>query len=230
MGEGKTKMAWTIGIGPYAEHVISIERKYKTNRTMTLTVDGSTLVEAKARDFDIDYDGDDDEDEARDPPWVCKFYFIGERSVKVKVNEESKAGMVLDSTDLVEAFTPEKRRFKKACTVTIGNPRDLRQATLKVDDILFEELKAPRKQSDGGSIVLEPEILQMQYGVAVPKKVRQDAPPGLAGIHQKWMEGVENVQTIVDATQKDGFGGFLQSVTQSVQGKGAGKGRGGYSS
>merc|ERR1712137_721772 len=166
--ESKTKMTWQISIGPYAEHTICVERKHKTNREMTLSVDGSTLVCAKARDFDIDYDGDDNESEASDPPWVCQFYFIGEKSLKFKVYEESKGGIVLDSQDVVEALDKTAQIYKVPCIVTIPNVRDLSESTLNVNNTNYRDLKEPRKKSED-AMQLTVEVLKMQYNIEVPR-------------------------------------------------------------
>lgn len=222
--DSKTKMTWCISIGPYAEHTITVERKHKTSREMTLSVDGSVLVNAKARDFDIDYDGDDDESEAGDPPWVCKFYFIGERSLKFKVFEESKGGITLDTTEIVEGIAKENQIFKKACTVSIPNVRDLSESKLDIDGTLYRDLKEPRKKSED-AMHLTVEVLKMQYGIEVPRKIRNDPPPGLAAIQQKWMEGVENIQGAVAAGQTGGFLAGIQSLAAGATGaKGSGKG------
>lgn len=219
-------MSWTIAISD-AEHTISIERKHKTSRAMTLTVDGSVLVEARAQDFDIDYDGDDGESEASDPPWVCRFFFLGERSVKFKVFEETRGGILLDSTDVVEGLTAAQRKFKRACVVTINNNRDLRDATLSIDDVLFSDFREFQKKKED-HIVLDPEIFTMQYGIAIPKKVREEPPPGLAGLHQKWMDGVENFQGAVDAAQTGGIGGFFNAMALGSKGSGKGSTGSGY--
>merc|ERR1712194_490087 len=217
--ESKTKATWKIAIAD-AQHSITIERKHKTHRTMTLTVDGSTLVEAKAKDFDIDYDGNDDEDN-EDSPWECRFFFIGERSVKFKVNEETRSGIQLESTDAVEGLKAEQRRFKRACQVSITNIRDLRVATLKIDDVLFSDLRDYQKKKEEQKS-LDPEIFTMQYGLEIPKKIREEPPPGLAGLQQKWVDGMENLQGAVAAAQTGGIGGFFNAVAQGAKGVGKG--------
>merc|ERR1711920_390006 len=194
---------------------------------MTLIVHGKDLVEAQAKDFDIDDDGeDDDKDETR--PWVCQFFFIGERSLKFKVFEETRGGIILDTTDEVEAIPKAKQVFKVPCTVTIKNPRDLSESILEVDGVNFSSLKEPRKKSED-ALHLTPEVLKAQYGIDVPRKIRTEVPPGLANVQQKFIEGADNVKAAIAAGQEGGFMAGVQAFVASAAAGSKGSGKGGYS-
>merc|ERR1712039_168261 len=152
---------------------------------------------------------------------------IGEKSLKFKVYEESKGGIALDTTDVVEAIDKSAQIYKIPCTVAIPNVRDLGESMLTIDGKPYRELKEPRKASED-PMHLTVEVLKMQYGIDVPRKIRNDPPPGLAAIQQKWMEGVENIQGAVAAGQAGGFLAGIQQLAAGATGA-KGSGKGGYS-
>lgn len=196
--ESKTKMSWRFQIGPMAEHTVTVEKKYKSSKIVTLTVDGKVLVESAAADFDSEWSSQDDESASPSStdeggPWLCKFRFIGERSVKFKVFEQTSDGAALETTDLVEGLKKDQIKYTKVCTVSLKDQKDLRTALLEIDGVEFHALKQKTAIAEE-NIVCEPEVLQMQYGITTPAKVRDEPPTGLAAIHSKLKEAGQQWQ------------------------------------
>jgi len=193
--ESKTKMTWKFQLGPMAQHTVTVEKKSKTSKIVTLTVDGKLLVESAAKDFDCDWD-DDHDDEAEEKehgPWACKFRFLGERSLKFKVFETDTEGDPLESTDLVEALSPEQIKYQKVCVVSLTDSRDLTSALLEIDGVEFNQMKEAVSISEE-NIACDPEVLQMQYGITVPTKVRDEPPTGLKALQVKLREAGEQAK------------------------------------
>merc|ERR1712226_245052 len=118
--------------------------------------------------------------------------------------------MMLDSTDLVEGLTKEQRLFKVACTVTVPSHKDLRDATLAVTQYAGQgtgkdgkehtaqvsDCKEPRKKSDE-FIKLHPDVLRIQYGMTVPRKVRSEPPPVMTELKHDLAVGFGNLLTTI---------------------------------
>jgi len=197
--ESKTKISWRFMIGPFAEHTVTLEKRYKSSRIATLVVDGKVLIESAAADFDCNWEAEE-EGESQSPsmaeeggPWACKFRFIGERSVKFKVFEVSKDGLTLETTDLLEGLEREQIKYTKVCTVSAMNPRDLKTATLEIDGVSFHEMREKASFAEE-SIACDPDVLRLQYGLAVPVKVRDEPPKGLAALQGKLKEAGQQMQ------------------------------------
>jgi len=191
--ESKTKMVWGIQIGGQVEHTISIEKKYKSSKIVTLAVDGKVLVEASAADFDVDapdFDttsGTSSATTGEGGLWTCSFGLIGQRSVKAKVFEQNKDGFMLDSTDVLEVLPRDSLKYTRICRVTIQDQKDLRTAAFDVDGIEFGLLKQA-SGSDEPGLKVEPEVLQMQYGLTMPTKVKDVPPTVLQAMQIKFKE------------------------------------------
>jgi len=193
--ESTTKMTWKFQLGPLAQHTVTVEKKKVASKIVTLMVDGKLLVESKAQDFDCDWD-DEREDETEDRehgPWACKFRFLGERSLKFKVFETDREGDPLETTDLLEALSPEQIKYTKVCVVSLTDSRDLTSALLEIDGVEFNQMKETASISED-NIVCDPEVLQMQYGIVLPTKVRDEPPTGLKALQAKLKEAGEQAK------------------------------------
>jgi len=154
---------WTVQLGPFAEHVIEVEKKYQWSKAICLSVDGTPLVEATAADLGCDQG------------WHCDFRLLGERCIDFEVFETNRDGLALDT----KAHVLQKRHYTHQLSVHLGEDLDMASAGLVVDGNDFLEL--PDK-TDGSSqevpFSLDAQALKLQYGVTVPYKVNQSAPCG----------------------------------------------------
>lgn len=201
----KQKMTWEIEIGPKAKHNVTIEKRYKSSKIVTLSVDGKVLIECASGDLDLD--GPDFDVNSASPSsagdggsWLGCFRLVGERSVKAKVFEKTQDGTTLDSTDLVEVLPRDKIKFTKNCRVNVPDVKDFRSAVLDIEGVEYGMLKHASVAAET-SIECEAEVLQMQYGLVVPNKVRDVPPSALKAIQsklqeagQQWQEGWEKAQ------------------------------------
>jgi len=144
--------AWTIQVGPFAEHTVVVEKHHWISNIISLTVDGQPFVEASAEDIDCHTGG-----------WECKFRFIGEKIIDFEVHESNRDGAPLDSKDHVL----QKKKYVHECCVTVGEDLNMRTATFTVD--------SQEKTS------ISPEALNLTYGILVPYKVNHEAPCGIFG-------------------------------------------------
>jgi len=193
--EGKNKTTWEIQIGPFATHVICLERKF-SNRILTLTVDGTILVESTASDFDCaddEEDGQEEHEQSDHGTWHCLFRFIGERSVKFQVHENTPDGKPLDSTDILEGLRPEQVPYSHVCTITVKDIKFLTGACLAVSGVKFEDLKQ-YTPNDESPLKVDPVLLERQHGLHVPYKCKQDIPSGLLAVTAALREGWEKNQ------------------------------------
>mmetsp|Transcript_104408 Transcript_104408/g.207354 ORF Transcript_104408/g.207354 Transcript_104408/m.207354 type:complete len:575 (-) Transcript_104408:286-2010(-) len=154
---------WRIQIGPFASHEIELERKYKSNKAVSLTVDGELLVESTAEDL-----------ESPDGLWQCNFHFYGEKFLDWEVFETSPSGSKLNT----QAVVSEKRRYKHDCVVTcpVDPQTDFSDATLVIDGIEYLELPQTLRASEDIGLVLDVEALQGSYRLSVPIKVNMSPP------------------------------------------------------
>jgi len=193
--QGKNKITWDIQIGPFARHVICLERKF-SNKILTLTVDGTILIESKASDFDCAGDEENEQEEhgpSDHGTWYCVFRFLGERSVKFHIHENAPDGTPLDSTDILEGLRPDQVPYSHVCTINVTDIKNLPGASLDVSGVRFEDLKQYKPDGDS-PLKVDPILLERQHGLHVPYKCKQDAPTGLQAVTAALKEGWEKKQ------------------------------------
>jgi hypothetical protein len=163
----RLKHTWTISLGQTAEHVIEIEKKWSMSKIVTVSVDGSRMVEAKAEDL-----------ECPTHEFVCNFCLVGERFLEFEVHETNADGIVLDSTGVARS----RMKVMKHCSVHIPDENDFNTAVLLVEGVPFSLMQDSRKPKPGDSIDIAPEVLLSVYGIRVPFKVNEAAHAGLQNI------------------------------------------------
>jgi len=162
----RLRHAWTVQIGPFAEHKIEIVKKYTVGKILTLLVDGEVFVDACAADLGC-----------QDQTWECAFRFIGERVMDFEVYKTNKDGAPLDTTDHVQ----ERRKYTHECKVVVDlHEWDLRTAKLIIDDSYFNELPQCRELHSEPPLSMDPRAMCQSYGISVPYKVDHLAPSGFA--------------------------------------------------
>mmetsp|Transcript_15980 Transcript_15980/g.31213 ORF Transcript_15980/g.31213 Transcript_15980/m.31213 type:complete len:471 (+) Transcript_15980:65-1477(+) len=173
----RTAKSWTFQFGPFAEHLVEIERRYKSSKAMTLSVDGEVLCEGEAEDID-----------SRPGMWECRFQLIGERYLDWEVYEHDVDGRTLDSTDIVR----QRHKYSQECIVSMpeGKQLDVATAKLAIGGYDFQELPQAHQQSQYDErLELAPEALLGSYGLAVPYKVNEKAPMGFSAWADKLRDG-----------------------------------------
>jgi len=172
----RTAKTWTFQFGPFAEHLVEIERRYKSSKAITLSVDGEVLCEGEAEDID-----------SRPGMWECKFQLVGERYIDWEVYESDVNGRTLDSTDIVR----QRHKYSQECVVSMPEgERDLATAKLAMGGVDFPELPEVREQAfSDEQLELAPEALLGSYGLIVPYKVNEKAPMGFSAWADKLREG-----------------------------------------
>lgn len=170
------RKTWMLQVGPFAEHTIEIERRYKSNKVMSLTVDGDILCESAAEDID-----------SRPGWWECSFRLEGEKYLDWEVHETDLDGQILDSIDLVR----QKQKCCYECVVSVPEcEKDFSGAQLIIDDVDFAELQQSRAMLHGDKIDCSPEGLQHTYDLRVPHKVNEKAPRSLYARAQEWTNNI----------------------------------------
>jgi len=154
------KHSWTIEIGPYATHVIDLEKKYKSSKVLTLMVDGTILAEAAAEDL-----------ESPEGFWLCSFRLVGETCLEWEVYESDGNGRALDSKGTIEKVSQHQRE----CKVYLANGDNLTNARLSIDSLDFTSLvpSAPERKEE--PLKIQSEALVMTYDLHVPSKCAQSA-------------------------------------------------------
>merc|ERR1719168_364459 len=117
------------------------------SKILTLSVDGSRLVESSAAGLGCTGD------------WTCDFFFVGERRLDFEVNEVSRFGAILES----RGIAPVPRQFKHQCTLTVPN-LNVREAKLSVDGTAFVDLPLAHAKIDEPNLAMATTVLKAQYG------------------------------------------------------------------
>jgi len=154
------RVQWRLQIGPFALHVIEVERKYLLSTALTLTVDDEILCEALPEDLESPAD-----------MWECSFRFLGEKFLDFEVYEQTSAGSTLDSKGQVT----KRIAYSHECVVSLPIA-DFHSARLLIDGKEFEELPGFREVHPEKKLVAAPEALQLSYQLEVPVKRVQQAP------------------------------------------------------
>lgn len=151
-----SKCSWTVQLGPFAEHVVEVERRCKSSKVITLVVDGTPFVESSAADIDRDIDG-----------WQCTFRFIGERCLDFDVYEVDREWNTLDTKGNVL----QKAKYTQNCDVILPDIDDLTKARFVIDDLDFKMLPPKVTVKDEGNVVTDPDELLFTHNIRIPYKV-----------------------------------------------------------
>lgn len=155
----KLKHAWTVQLGPFAEHTIEISKRHSVGKVVTLLVDGDVLVESTAAD--IGCVGE----------WQCKFRLAGERALDFEVYKTNPDGGALEETGHVK----EKRKYAPECFVAIPNDWDFSTARLFIDGTHFAELPMEDEQHQEKRLTMTPMALMQSYSITTPYMVDPNA-------------------------------------------------------
>lgn len=169
------RKSWILQVGPLVKHEIEIEKKYKVSAIVTLTVDGTTLLEAKAEDFDCP------------DIWDASFVLFGERYIDWDLFETDRWGAKLDT----QGIMTQPLKYKHSVNVTIPNLADLNKAELSIDGVPYSQLKIHSQHEEAPMMTLEPDALYMQYKMATPYKIRLDPQDTTFGQAQVYTSAAE---------------------------------------
>jgi len=153
----RSRKAWTLQLGPVAEHVVVIE-KGPSSGVLRLSVDGKRVAESSAADLGC-ADG-----------WSCNFRFLGKRILHFVVFETNRYGMPLDQQGTVT----QESRVEHTCSLVVPSTFDLSSAHLQVNGDDFESLPPKAPVVEAARIHMAPlESLRQEYGILVPYKVNE---------------------------------------------------------
>jgi hypothetical protein len=153
--------SWTVSFGEFAEHVIKLEKRYKSSKIVTLSVDGDVLVEATAEDLHCA------------SGWECTFRLVGKKTVNFEVYETDADGVSLDSKATVSKSTP----FVKTLRVRIPDETNFNTAELTVNDATFDCV-TERRRYQAERFEMRIETFFMTFKIPVPSKVNDTAKTG----------------------------------------------------
>lgn len=173
----RLRHSWTIQVGPFAEHIIEITKRYTLGKIITLLVDGEVLAESSAADMGC-----------VGGLWQCKFRLIGERVLDFEVYKTNTDGGILNETGHVK----ERRRYIQECHVTIPNDRDFTTARLFIDTVPFTELPMPAQRYEEPNLTTTPLALLHTYGIATPYMVDQNAASNMMILASQALEKANN--------------------------------------
>lgn len=207
----RRKKTWVLKVGPFAEHVIQIERKYKmvgVSSIVTLSVDGTTMVESNSEDVDSD---------PLVAKWQASFKFFGERFIVWDVPETDRHGHVLET----RGFLRQPFRFTNTIEVRITDSRNFFSADLFVDQKNFNDLRlvlAPHDEHP--SLKMNADVMFAQYKLKVPSKEKWEPARMIDHL------GVAAAPVAAQATLAAGnAAGFLQArLGEMLSGQAAARG------
>jgi len=159
------KKSWSVQVGTCTPHWITLEKKYKSSKIVTLSIDDDVIAQASAEDLENDFNVGEF--------WYADFQLMGERFVEYLVYEVDQHSNTLDSQSKVR--TP--LRFSIPCRVSAPRGDDMSCARLTVDGRDFSQLPVVRFDELNGTaaqqqLEISPEALNLQLGLVVPYKIR----------------------------------------------------------
>lgn len=179
----KLRTSWRIGIGPWAEHTIEVEKKYKSSKVVTLTVDGATLVESAAEDIDVE------------GAWRCEWNFNFSTRIDFQLYETNRDAVPLDSTATV---TQVNKCAHRLAVVIPTEERDLSKAQLYVNDVEFKALERKLEPHPESDLRVDPEVIWGMYRIKVPYQVNLEAPAASMAFEQAIQQGAQAVPQMFD--------------------------------
>jgi len=167
----RDEIIWTFRIGPFNEHEVKLAKtrsKIKSS-TVTLTVDGTEMVDALAKDIDWN---------TTPGCWECRFQFFGETVFQYNVFETNIDGQALDTKGTVDV----PRRWEKTVTLLARDGKDLSDATCQIDAVDLRSLRQWHDEPSEVCLDLDSAALESNYQLQVPYKVNMEAKcHGLGG-------------------------------------------------
>eukprot|EP00930_Biecheleria_cincta_P008844 TRINITY_DN110447_c0_g1_i1.p1 TRINITY_DN110447_c0_g1~~TRINITY_DN110447_c0_g1_i1.p1 ORF type:complete len:450 (-),score=72.05 TRINITY_DN110447_c0_g1_i1:9-1358(-) len=152
--------AWRFQIGPFAEHRVELQKKFRFSNLISLTIDGALLVEATAEDI-----------ESRPGYWECSFRFVGERYMDWNVYESDGHGASLATQGTVT----HRSKFSHECFVCVQlDSRSLVPAKFQIDGKDFIDLPEFRNTTED-YLRCSPQALGATYGLMVPYRINEAA-------------------------------------------------------
>mmetsp|Transcript_76622 Transcript_76622/g.135182 ORF Transcript_76622/g.135182 Transcript_76622/m.135182 type:complete len:464 (-) Transcript_76622:43-1434(-) len=155
------KHSWVFQIGPFAEHLIEMEKRFKSSNLVSLTVDGALLAECTSEDI-----------ECAEDTWECSFRLVGERFMDWEVYESDGNGLTLDSKGIV---THRSKYFHEVRVTVKESERSLIPARISVDGRDFTDLAEYRPLRQEDRVICPPQALTASYGLIVPYRVNEAA-------------------------------------------------------
>lgn len=158
----RLKKNWTIQVGPYATHVVQLEKASQNSKVVTLTVDGEVLCESAAEDI-----------EAREDWWECNFRLTGERFLEWNIHKTNVDGVALP----IKGQVVQRTIFSHNCNVSFTD--NISEATLYVDNFEYKELPDAVEPTNDQALEMAPEALSGSFGLTAPYQVDSMAPTGM---------------------------------------------------
>lgn len=156
------KRTWTFAVGPFAEHIVTLEKKSSGSRLYAMFVDGQLLVESQPEEI-----------ECSTGLWECTFRFVGQRQLEWELFETDGNGTSLDSRGKVL----EASKFTHEVEVRVELDQDISTAKLSIDNRPFASFTEMRMPANEDAINVSTDALRGTYGIIVPWKVCENVPP-----------------------------------------------------
>lgn len=152
----RLRCRWSFQLGPFAEHLVELEKRHATSHVLCLKVDGTILVEAASDGLDC-----------VDGGWECHFFLIGQRALNFEVFEMDARGRALATTGDVAQVA----KYTHTCHIKLRDCGDLTKAILSIDEVDFAHLPAKVDSSAEKHLSMDLQTLWMAYNILVPYRV-----------------------------------------------------------
>lgn len=186
----KTCTWWEIQVGP-SKRRVELEKKAKSSKVLTLSIDGQELVATTGQDLGCSGES-----------WSVGFQLFSELSINFEVFQNNKDGVTLD-TKAVETM---KHKYNHKCRIQLMEMRDVRDAKLYVNDVEFMNLPQPSQHAEP-ELTVATQVLEAQegqYKLRVPWSTNHAAAAGVQKLAERPMTGILAMFRCCTAPQKLG--------------------------
>jgi len=156
--KAKLKCEWIIQIGAFGEHRIVAEKKSKSSKEVSVSIDGNLVVGGSAADLG-------------GKEWSADITVQGKLALKFKLHRTNASGVATDQTTIATKTLPHCNTIR----ITVPDITHLETAVLECDEVEFshlEQYKAlPTESHIDNSLV----VLENTHGISVPYVMDDDS-------------------------------------------------------
>lgn len=169
----KLKCEWNIQIGAFGEHHIVAEKKSKSSKEVSVTIDGNLVVGGSAADLG-------------GTEWSADVAIQGGLALKYKLHKTDTSGVVMDQSEIVTKMLLHSNTMR----ISVPDLSNLGTAMLECDDVEYSDLQQykvpPPEPMIDGSL----ETFEMTHDMSVPYLVDDaSAPRGFVSDFAKLIPG-----------------------------------------
>jgi len=149
--KAKLKCEWILQIGAFGEHHIVAEKKSKSSKELSISIDDNLIVGGSAADLG-------------GKEWSADIALQGKLVLKFKLHRTNGSGVATDET----AIATKTLLHSNTLRITVPDLNNLETAMLECDEVEFSQLQQYKVWTTESNIDDSLEVLESTHGVSVP--------------------------------------------------------------